>query len=1025
MKKSLFKILILNFILIFSFVYLFNINIRSNVYAEEEVIEHKHEDDETAVYQPWSDPKSLPKTTGYYYLTCDIKWDYPWEPEGDVHLCLNGHGIKRTGIGYVIRTTSNCKLCISDCNSINQVHKYKVTDGGEKIGLAVVDDTLTENYETFSGGYITGGRGVTEGGAIVLDGLTTNEVQFKMTGGTIIGNYTTGNGAAIACNVREEDKTCKAEVSNVNIIGNVAPDGHSAAIYYDGTNSSLTLSNVNISNNISSDIPAGIKNTGTLKLKDKIYIYDNKTSNDKEADITINSDNNTHSLTVEELSEDSKIGYYQINCSIIDYYKYNLSKDINKIFISNTYQLLEREENNGVFRKHYSDDYSVVYDGEYHTLVLNPSLDGLIDTITYGDKKGSYYSPRPSQYKEVGEYHIYYKLTTYFETVEGEQKITILDTRFPIGRNDLYYTGEVQELVTLEDYPDVSYTYKMEGGYWSNYIPKGLDVGEYIINVRVYDEVKLTISESQIKASIKSIDTIPLLDEINASTLYYESILEKYYPIAEDLKLVIDEATEERVEKEKITIAMMEEEISKLQDAVSLAKENCAKVDDIIGKIDSIGEITLDSKDLIDEAFDAYDNLENKYKRLITNYFKLFSYKAFYITLVAETEKINYVIEKIDDIGEVAYNEESKAKIDAAKEAYAALTDTQKTHVSNYETLTTAEATYSKLRADKDVAIAVESIINEIGEVAYNEESKAKIDAAKEAYAALTDDQKPLVSNYETITTAEATYSKLRADKDAAIAVESKINEIGEVSYNEESKAKIDAAKEAYAALSTEQKLLVSNASILSEAISKYALIRNDKDRAEATDAKIEAIGAVVYDKRCKTKIDEAKASYNVLTEAQKAFVTKYDNLVKAEKTYLNVEEVYKTIELIGAVELNSKSNEKIIQAKAAYSQLSDEEKKLVTNSNRLAAAETQYSMLSQERDHNIFMILVISGSSLAVITIVLIYVLMFFKFNSWTLIRYKQKRVFRFGHKGEKVRLLRMNFRIVYRDEADVHRRK
>ena len=959
MKKSLIKILILNFILIVSFVYLFNLNTGSNVYALEDVSEHKHEDDENAVYQPWTDPKSLPKTTGYYYLTCDVKWDYTWKPEGDVHLCLNGHGIKRTGIGYVIGVSSNCKLCISDCNSIDQVHKYRVTDSGEKRGLAVVDDTLTENYETFTGGYITGGSGVLEGGAIVLDGLTTDEVQFKMTGGTIIGNYTTGNGAGVTYHVHEEGRKCIAELSNVNIFGNIAPYGHSAAISFDGDNSSLSLSNVNISNNISRDIPAGIKNTGALKLKDKIYIYDNKTLDDKEADITINSDNNTHSLAVEELSEDSKIGYYQINGKIDDYYKYNLSKDINNIFISNTYQLLDREENAGVFRKHYSDDYTVVYDGEYHTLILNPALDGLIDDITYGNKKGSYYSPQPSKYKEVGVYHIYYKLTTYFETFEGEQIITILDPRFPIGRNDLYYTGEVQELVTLEDYPDVSYTYKMEGGYWSNYIPKGIDVGEYTINIRVYDEVKLTISENQIKASIKAVDTIPLLDEINASTLYYESILEKYKPIAEDLKLVIDEATEERVEKEKITKAKLEEEISKLQDAVSLAKDNCAKVDDIIEKINSIGEITLDSKDLIDEAFDAYDNLEKNYKRLITNYFKLFSYKAIYIALVAETEKINSVIEKIDDIGEVAYNEESKAKIDAAKEAY----------------------------------------------------------------AALTDDQKPLVSNYETITAAEATYAKLMNDKNMAVAVEAFIDSIGEVTID--SAEKITRAKEAFDALSTEQKLLVSNASILSAAISKYALIINDKNRAEATDAKIEAIGAVVYDNRCKTKIDEAKASYNVLTEAQKAFVTKYDDLVKAEKTYSNVEEVYKIIELIGAVELNSKSNEKIIQAKAAYSQLSDEEKKLVTNSNRIAAAETQYSMLSQERDHNIFMILVISGSSLAVITIVLIYVLMFFKFNSWTLIRYKQKRVFRFGHKGDKVRLLRMNFRIVYRDEADVHRRK
>ena len=58
---------------------------------------------------------------------------------------------------------------------------------------------------------------------------------------------------------------------------------------------------------------------------------------------------------------------------------------------------------------------------------------------------------------------------------------------------------------------------------------------------------------------------------------------------------------------------------------------------------------------------------------------------------------INDVIEKINAIGEVAYTPECKDKIDVARNAYNALTDEQKALVSNYATLTAAEARYAYL----------------------------------------------------------------------------------------------------------------------------------------------------------------------------------------------------------------------------------------------------------------------------------------------------------------------------------------
>ena len=56
------------------------------------------------------------------------------------------------------------------------------------------------------------------------------------------------------------------------------------------------------------------------------------------------------------------------------------------------------------------------------------------------------------------------------------------------------------------------------------------------------------------------------------------------------------------------------------------------------------------------------------------------------------------------------------------------------------------------------------------------------------------------------------------------------------------------------------------------------------------------------------------------------------------------------------------------------------------------------------------------------VVALVMAYVLMFFVFNKYVIIKSKRRRVFKIGNKNNKIRLLKMNFRIIYRDEVDVY---
>ena len=284
----------------------------------------------------------------------------------------------------------------------------------------------------------------------------------------------------------------------------------------------------------------------------------------------------------------------------------------------------------------------------------------------------------------------------------------------------------------------------------------------------------------------------------------------------------------------------------KLTVLVNQAAVDQAAADDAMGKITAIGEVAYNetSKGLIDAAREAYNALTDAQKALVTNLETLTNAETAYANLKAAAEKAaadkeaaDAVIGKITAIGEVAYTPESKALIEAAREAYTALTEEQKALVTNLEVLTTAETTYANLKAAAEKAAADQLAAGEvidkiiaIGEVAYTAESKALIDAARNAYNALTADQKALVTNIEVLTVAERTYGNLKAaaekaaaDKEAADAVIAKINAIGEVAYTEACKNLIDAARNAYTALTEDQKALVTNLSVLTDAETAYA----------------------------------------------------------------------------------------------------------------------------------------------------------------------------------------------------------
>lgn len=318
-----------------------------------------------------------------------------------------------------------------------------------------------------------------------------------------------------------------------------------------------------------------------------------------------------------------------------------------------------------------------------------------------------------------------------------------------------------------------------------------------------------------------------------------------------------------------------------------------------IAALPSVYRATLEDVEQIKSVQEIYESLTQEEKDRLT---------------VNEYNKLMALIEKIDGLNQAAADKviadiaaigpideitlESAKQIQKARAGYDALNKYAQYIVEcaepvNYYTLLDAEAKLKELqdaaaeqeRIDRAAAAAVDSLIDEIGDVTLD--SKQAIETARAAYDNLTPTQKTYVTKLNTLTAAEAAYKNL-VDQKAADDVMEKINEIGEVTLD--SKTAIEAARAAYNALTPDQKPLVENYNVLTDAEAELARLeaeaKYEADLAAAAqvDEMIERLFPV--NRYSGPAIRMARAAYDALTEDQKALVKHYDDLVKAEAEF-------------------------------------------------------------------------------------------------------------------------------------------
>ena len=379
-------------------------------------------------------------------------------PSGEHTLDLNGHGIKMTGNNRVFMVGAGATLNMKDSGEIE--HKFVVdSPASNGAGLAVVDDTLTSGYKTFTGGYITGGNAQDGAGVYVTGGG-----KFNMYGGTILGNMSSRHGGGV--NVSMSSDGSEFNMYGGSVCYNSAAWGGGINIFASARVSGESL----IENNVASNGGGGIElesggrlymNGGTVTenrvlaqnggmwkaggvhvpngteyhLQGAVRVINNYegASGTTQNNVFVRKEVPGKVILDGALAADASIGAgtngaapftltsaYNTHMGEADPTKYFTSDNADyTVILKDGEAALEYTPVPDVSASGYTGDY----DGAAHGIAVSVPTGA---TVQYGTKAGDYSLTENPSYTDAGTYNVYYKVTMDKHTpVEGSAVVTI------------------------------------------------------------------------------------------------------------------------------------------------------------------------------------------------------------------------------------------------------------------------------------------------------------------------------------------------------------------------------------------------------------------------------------------------------------------------------------------------------------------------------------------------------------------------------------------------------------------------
>ena len=408
-----------------------------------------------------------------------------------------------------------------------------------------------------------------------------------------------------------------------------------------------------------------------------------------------------------------------------------------------------------------------------------------------------------------------------------------------IGYNGDYDRTAKKVTINLTDPSDTSYIkFSNDGGetYTVNYEdrPAFTNVGEYDVYYQIEAPGYTTVTRVE-HISIKRVDRSNLEALIDTATAFYNEIKDDYPTVANEISIAINHANDFN-EEDNLLPEEVEEERLALLDAFNTAKGKVA-----IEKIDAIQPVTCtdECKALIDEALNYYNDLTDAQKEIVGED----AYKELLHDLEIYTHVKNFY-NLVEAISAPTNTKAYKDQVSAARNAYNALTDDEEKPLVDENILKTLEI-YEEISN-------YFAKVNDVTNATNYSDYVSKVATARSTYNALSNDAKAMISKVD--------YQVL-LDQEAAKEAIDKVNNIGNVEYTDGCKTKIDTARVGYDTLTDSQKAFVNN-------INYQELV--DAEHIYEAMEKIENIGEVKNNPDSKEKIKEAREYYDSLTEGQK-----------------------------------------------------------------------------------------------------------------------------------------------------------
>ena len=213
--------------------------------------------------------------------------------------------------------------------------------------------------------------------------------------------------------------------------------------------------------------------------------------------------------------------------------------------------------------------------------------------------------------------------------------------------------------------------------------------------------------------------------------------------------------------------------------------------------------------------------------------------------------------------------------VEAARQAYDALNEKERSQVKNVSGLEAAEETLHGLEVKNEASI-IDGLIRSVRKVSLDNSETVR--AVRAAYDAADPEVKKEVRLLATLKKAEKKIHRLEVAA-AAAEFDASVAALGEITP--ESEAEVRAVREAYDALDGEVRAEVTSLDELTKAEEAIVFLEK-KARAEEMDAAIIALGTVTLDSE-KT-VRTLRRRYAALPEDVRALVTEEETLTKAEK---------------------------------------------------------------------------------------------------------------------------------------------